>query len=76
MRIIDISNVFSLPYAAGLLADLGAEVIKVEGHSAAGHLARRRAHQRPIRQRAGDDPWNRIGGFNLLNRGKKSVRST
>ena len=30
VRIIDISNVFSLPYAGGLLADLGAEVIKVE----------------------------------------------
>ena len=31
MRVIDISNVFSLPYAAGLLTDLGAEVIKIEG---------------------------------------------
>lgn len=26
LRIIDISNVFSLPYATGLLSDLGAEV--------------------------------------------------
>ena len=31
LRVIDISNVFSLPYAGGLLADLGAEVIKIEG---------------------------------------------
>ena len=31
LRVIDISNVFSLPYAAGLLTDLGAEVIKIEG---------------------------------------------
>ena len=31
VRIIDSTYVFALPYAGGLLADMGAEVIKVEG---------------------------------------------
>ncbi|MDP6452472.1 MAG: CoA transferase, partial [SAR202 cluster bacterium] len=31
IRVIESSYVFALPYAAGLMADLGAEVIKVEG---------------------------------------------
>ena len=31
IRIIDSTYVFALPYAGGLLADMGAEVIKVEG---------------------------------------------
>jgi formyl-CoA transferase len=73
LRIVDISNVFSLPYAAGLLTDLGAEVIKIEGP---GRLDVSRGgafsgvHPDNV---AGDDPWNRTSTFNLLNRGKKSV---
>ena len=31
IRVIESTYVFALPYAAGLLSDLGAEVIKVEG---------------------------------------------
>ena len=33
LRIIDSPYVFALPYAGGHLADLGAEVIKIEGPS-------------------------------------------
>jgi crotonobetainyl-CoA:carnitine CoA-transferase CaiB-like acyl-CoA transferase len=73
LRIIDISNVFSLPYAGGLLADLGAEVIKIEGPgrldvTRQGGFSGLHPDNDP-----GRDPWNRAGTFNLLNRGKKSL---
>ena len=73
VRIVDISNVFSLPYAGGLLADLGAEVIKIEGPGRL-DVTRQGAfsgvHPDNVH---GPDPWNRTGTFNLLNRGKKSL---
>ena len=50
LRIIDISNVFSLPYAGGLLADLGAEVIKVEGPGRLDVTRRRGVFRRASRQ--------------------------
>lgn len=72
IRIVDISNVFSLPYASGLLADLGAEVIKVEGPSRL-DVARGAAYGVFADNRQGDDSWNRNSTFNTLNRGKKSL---
>jgi crotonobetainyl-CoA:carnitine CoA-transferase CaiB-like acyl-CoA transferase len=73
LRVVDISNVFSLPYAAGLLTDLGAEVIKVEGPgridtTRGGNFSSMYADNEP-----GEDPWNRTAAYNLLNRGKKSI---
>ena len=73
IRVIDTSYVFAGPYATGLLGDLGAEVIKIEGPT------------RPDFTRGGafsglapdnelkSDPWNRMSSFNLVNRGKKSL---
>ncbi len=73
IRVIDSSYVFAGPYSTGLLGDLGAEVIKVEGPT------------RPDFTRGGafsgllpenepkDDPWNRMSAYNLVNRGKKSL---
>src|SRR3982750_66558 len=73
VRVIDSSYVFAGPYACGILSDLGAEVIKIEGPS------------RPDFTRGGafsgmmpdhdpaQDPWNRPSTYNLANRGKKSL---
>jgi crotonobetainyl-CoA:carnitine CoA-transferase CaiB-like acyl-CoA transferase len=73
IRVIDSSYVFAGPYATGLLGDLGAEVIKIEGPG------------RPDVTRGGafsglwpdnepaEDPWNRTSSYNLINRGKKSL---
>jgi crotonobetainyl-CoA:carnitine CoA-transferase CaiB-like acyl-CoA transferase len=73
LRILDLSNVFSLPYATALLCDLGAEVIKIEGPGRI-DLARQGLFSAayPDNQ-PGPDPWNRTSTFNLLNRGKKSL---
>ena len=73
IRIIESTYVFALPYAAGLLTDLGAEVIKIEGPgridtTRGGAFAGAHADNNP-----GDDPWNRTASFNMLNRGKKSL---
>lgn len=73
LRIIDISNVFSLPYAGGLLADLGAEVIKIEGPSRL-DVSRGGAFSGVYPENdPGDEPWNNTSTYNLLNRGKKSL---
>ncbi|MBI2171859.1 MAG: CoA transferase [Chloroflexi bacterium] len=73
IRVVESTYVYAFPYAAGLLSDLGAEVIKVEG---TGHIDVTRggafagAYPDNI---PGDDSWNRTGGYNQLNRGKKSL---
>jgi crotonobetainyl-CoA:carnitine CoA-transferase CaiB-like acyl-CoA transferase len=73
IRVIDSGYVFAVPYAAGIMADLGAEVIKIEGPGRLditrdGPFAGVHADNQP-----GVDHWNRTANFNLLNRGKKSL---
>jgi crotonobetainyl-CoA:carnitine CoA-transferase CaiB-like acyl-CoA transferase len=73
MRVIDISNVISMPYAGGLLSDLGAEVIKIE-RTARPDTTRTNPNSAVHADNdPGEDPWNRTGTFNVLNRGKKSL---
>ncbi|MBI4311788.1 MAG: CoA transferase [Chloroflexi bacterium] len=69
IRIIDSTYVFAMPYACGLMTDLGAEVIKVEGIQ---HPDRSAIGGMPDGE-GGSDPWNRSGTFNQINRGKRSL---
>lgn len=73
IRIVESTYVFAFPYAAGLLADMGAEVIKIEGVGHAdvtrgGFFAGSYPDNNP-----GEDPWNRPASFHQINRGKKSL---
>jgi crotonobetainyl-CoA:carnitine CoA-transferase CaiB-like acyl-CoA transferase len=70
MRVLDLSTVLAVPYCGGLLTDLGAEVIKIE---APNRLDTMRANDWLTREAGpGDDLWNRAGGFQTINRGKRS----
>ena len=73
IRVIDSSYVFAGPYATGLLCDLGAEVIKIEG-PARTDMTRGGAFSGLVPDNVkGPDPWNRTSTYNLANRGKKSL---
>lgn len=70
LRVLDLSTVLAIPYCGGLLTDLGAEVIKIE----APHRLDTSRTQDWLSREAGPgkDPWNRAGGFQTINRGKRS----
>ena len=73
IRVVDLSRVFAMPYAGAYLADLGAEVIKVDCCQAQ-FVDTTRTLNGPY---PGNDPgelyWERGGTFQTLNRGKRSV---
>ena len=72
IRIIDSTYVIAMPYACGILADLGAEVIKVEGPS---HVDNTRSGMQGAYadNDAGNEWWNRASTYNMLHRGKRSL---
>jgi len=72
VRIIDSTYVIAMPYAAGILADLGAEVIKVEGPTRI-DTTRGGAQGVFTDNDPGDDWWNRATSYNLMHRGKRSL---
>ena len=73
IRVLDLSRVFAMPYAGAYMADLGAEVIKVDSCQAQ-FMDTTRTLNGPY---PGNDPgeryWDRAGTFQTLNRGKRSV---
>ena len=72
VRVLDLSYVFAVPYMAGLMSDLGAEVIKIEGTHRLDQT-RSGAFGPHLDNDPGPDPWNRSGAFHTLNRGKRSL---
>lgn len=72
VRVLDLSYVFAVPYMAGLLSDLGAEVIKIEAPHKLDQT-RGRAFGPYLDNDPAEDPWNRSGIFYVVNRGKRSL---
>lgn len=70
LRVLDLTQILAGPYLSALLADLGAEVIKIEGPDRPDLL--RREYSLAIDNHPGTDPWNRSATFNMNNRGKLS----
>ena len=66
IRVLDLSRMLSGPYATMLLADHGAEVIKIE--SSEGDSSRRSG---PFKENDTEKSWS--GYFISLNRNKKSI---
>ena len=73
IRVVDLSRVFAMPYCGAYLADMGAEVIKVDTHHNQFVDTTRTLNGPYPDNDPGDLYWERGGTFQTLNRGKISV---
>ena len=69
VRILTLEQVMVLPYGTAFLADLGAEVVRVESPE---HFNDRRMGMYPDNKQ-GEEWWNESAGFANWNRNKKSL---
>jgi len=72
LRVLDLATVIAVPYMAGLLSDLGAEVIKVESPHKL-DPTRQGVLTTYLDNDSRVDGINRSGMFNVVNRGKRSI---
>ena len=70
VRVLDLSRILAAPWAGQILADLGAEVIKVERPGAGDDT---RAWGPPFLQGADGKPTKEAGYYLAVNRGKRSI---
>ena len=73
IRVADLSRVFAMPYAGAYLADMGAEVIKIDTHHYQFVDTTRTLNGPYPDNEPGELYWERGGTFQTLNRGKRSL---
>ena len=73
IRVVDLSRVFAMPYCGAYLADLGAEVIKIDTHHSQFVDTTRTLNGPYPDNQPGEEYWEQAGTFHSLNRGKLSL---
>ncbi|HAE33948.1 MAG TPA: hypothetical protein DCF86_08870, partial [Dehalococcoidia bacterium] len=75
VRALEISEIWAGPFCGSLLADMGAEIIKVESvqRIARGPVNPPKGSGAYPNGDPGERPWNRQSNFNAINRNKKGI---